>query len=95
MQRIYRLYKKEKNVGLVHLPDEEHDYGPSKRKVLYSFMAKHLRMNLKAVTKSNGEVDESATKVLDQKELEVFNEANPRPANAVMGDAAVLKLLEK
>jgi hypothetical protein len=89
------LYKKEKNVDLVHLANEEHDYGPSKRKALYSFMAKHLRLNLKAVTGSAGEIDESAAKVLDQRELEVFNEAHPRPANAVMGDAEVLKLLDR
>lgn len=95
MQQVYRLYKKEKNVELVHLANEEHDYGPSKRKALYSFMAKHLRLNLKAVTNSAGEIDESAVKVLDQKELAVFNEAHPRPANAVIGDAAVLKLLDK
>lgn len=95
MRQIYRLYKKEKNVELVHLADEKHDYGPSKRKAMYSFMARHLRLNLKAITNSAGEVDESASKVLDQKALEVFNEAHPRPANAVMGDAEVLKLLDR
>ena len=94
MQQVYRLYKKEHNVALVHLADEKHDYGPSKRKAMYPFMATHLKLNLKAVTNSAGDIDETPAKVLDQKELEVFNEAHPRPANAVMGDEAVLKLLD-
>lgn len=94
MQQVYRLYKKEHNVALVHLADEKHDYGPSKRKAMYPFMATHLKLNLKAVTNSAGDIDETPSKVLDQKELEVFNEAHPRPANAVMGDEAVLKLLD-
>ena len=95
MQQVYRLYKKEKNVALVHLADEKHDYGPSKRKAMYPFMAKHLALNLKAVTNSAGDIDETPVKVLDQKDLEVFNTAHPRPVNAVMGDAAVLELLDR
>lgn len=95
MQKVYRLYKKENNVALVHLANEKHDYGPSKRKAMYPFMAKHLKLNLEAVTGSNGNIDETPAKVLDQKELEVFNAAHPRPANAVMGDEAVMKLLDQ
>ena len=94
MQQVYRLYKKENNVALVHLADEKHDYGPSKRKAMYPFMATHLKLNLKAVTGADGNIDETPAKVLGQKELEVFNETHPRPANAVMGDEAVLKLLD-
>ena len=40
-------------------------------------------------------IDESANKVLTQTELQVFDEKHPRPANAVMGDAEVMALLEK
>ncbi|HRP55984.1 acetylxylan esterase [Agriterribacter sp.] len=93
MQKIYRLYKKENSVALVHLADEKHDYGPSKRKAMYPFMAKYLKLDLKAVTGSDGNIDETSSKVLDQADLEVFNDTHPRPANAVMGDEAVMKLL--
>jgi hypothetical protein len=31
---------------------------------------------------------------MEIKDLEVFNAAHPRPANAVMGDEAVLSLLK-
>jgi uncharacterized protein len=77
----------------VHLANEKHDYGPSKRKAMYAFMAKHLKLDLKAVTSKEGQIDEEPAKVLEQKDLAVFDANHPRPANAVMGDEAVLKLL--
>lgn len=93
IQNIYSLYGKKSEVENVHLPNEKHDYGPSKRKAMYVFMAKHLNLDIKAVSDAQGNIDENPSKVLDQKDLEVFNAAHPRPANAVMGDEAVLKLL--
>jgi dienelactone hydrolase len=93
VQHIYDLYGKKNLVENVHLADEKHDYGPSKRKAMYVFMAKHLHLDLKSVSDKQGNIDEDPSKVLEQKELEVFNAAHPRPANAVMGDEAVLKLL--
>ena len=92
MQTIYSLYNKKDNLEAVHLANEKHDYGPSKRKAMYAFMAKHLKLDLKAVTK-DGQIDEEPAKVLEQTDLAVFDASHPRPANAVMGDEAVLKLL--
>jgi dienelactone hydrolase len=93
MQKIYQLYNSRDKISLVHLPNEQHDYGPSKRKAMYYFMAKNLHLNIKNVQDAAGNIDETAVKVLDQKELEVFNAASPRPSNAVMGDEAVTQLL--
>ena len=93
IQNIYGLYGKKNLVENVHLPDEKHDYGPSKRNAMYVFMAKHLALDLKAVTDAQGKIDETPSKLLEQKDLEVFNAAHPRPANSVMGDEAVMKLL--
>lgn len=93
IKNIYGLYGKENLVENVHLPEEKHDYGPSKRNAMYAFMAKHLSLDLKAVTNSQGAIDENPSKLLDQKDLEVFNAEHPRPANSVMGDEAVMKLL--
>ncbi|MBE9464903.1 alpha/beta hydrolase family protein [Dyadobacter subterraneus] len=93
IQNIYSLYGKKSEVENVHLADEKHDYGPSKRKAMYVFMAKHLNLDLKSVLDAQGNIDENPSKVLDQKDLEVFNTAHPRPASAIMGDEAVLKLL--
>ena len=93
IQKIYALYGKQNLVENVHLPDEKHDYGPNKRKAMYVFMAKHLNLDIKAVSDVQGNIDEGPSKVLEQKDLAVFNTEHPRPANAVMGDEAVLKLL--
>lgn len=94
MQHIYDLYGKKGKIEHVHLPDEKHDYGPSKRKAMYPFLAKHLGLDLKKVTGADGSVDETLSKVLDQKDLEVFNDVHPRPASAVSGDEAVASLLK-
>ncbi|WP_031526868.1 alpha/beta hydrolase family protein [Dyadobacter crusticola] len=93
IKNIYGLYGKTDRLEAVHLADEKHDFGPSKRKAMYAFMAKHLQLDLKSVTDAQGNIDEAPARVLTQNELEVFNEAHPRPANAVMGDEAVMKLL--
>jgi len=93
MQSVYQLYGKKNLVESVHLANEKHDYGPSKRKAMYAFMAKYVGLDLKAVTDSQGNIDETPAKVLEQKELEVFNASHPRPANAVIGDEAVMTLL--
>ncbi|MCE6990242.1 S9 family peptidase [Dyadobacter sp. CY323] len=93
IENIYNLYGKKNHLEGVHLADEKHDFGPSKRKAMYGFIAKHLGLDLKAIKDSHGDIDESPAKVLESKDLEVFNEAHPRPANAVMGDEAVMELL--
>jgi hypothetical protein len=93
VQNVYGLYGKKALVENVHLPDEKHDYGPSKRQAMYVFMAKYLKLDIKSVTDAKGLVDEAPAKVLEEKDLAVFNESSPRPANAVMGGEAILKLL--
>jgi pimeloyl-ACP methyl ester carboxylesterase len=93
IQNVYGLYGKKDLVENVHLPDEKHDYGPSKRKAMYIFMAKYLKLDLKNVTDQSGNIDEAPAKVLDQKELTVFDAEHPRPSNALIGDAAVLAVL--
>ncbi|MGA0558100.1 alpha/beta hydrolase family protein [Larkinella sp. VNQ87] len=93
IRRIYGFYGAENQLEQIHLANEKHDYGPSKRAAAYRFLAKHLNLNLNRVLK-NGEIDESANKLLPPTDLQVFNEAHPRPANAVIGDEAVMALLK-
>ena len=93
LQKIYGLYGKENNIENVHLANEKHDYGPSKRIAAYKFLARHLKLDLSKATKADGSLDESNAKVLDRKELAVFNAEYPRPTNAAVGDAAVSALL--
>ena len=83
IQDIYKFYNKKELVENWHLPNEVHDYGYSKRLGMYPFMAKHLGLDIRKVSKSDGTIDEGFV-VLERKEqLKVFSEENPFPAHAI------------
>jgi len=90
IRNVYRLYGAEQNVENVHLADEGHDYGLSKRLAAYEFLAKHLGLNLDKVKDSTGQIDESFVVIEDQATMLVFGPDNPRPAYAVPPDAKEL-----
>ena len=94
IKNVYSFYGAENMVENVHLANEKHDYGISKRLAAYPFLAKHLKLDLQKVM-VDGKIDESANKILSQIELQVFDEKHPRPANALQGNEAVMALLEK
>lgn len=94
MQGIYGLYGRSGLVENVHLADEQHDYGPGKRAAMYPFLAKHLGLDLRSVTGSDGKVDESASVLLSREQLSSFTADHPLPSNAVRGDAAVSALIK-
>lgn len=94
LQKIYGLYGKKNLVENVHLPEEGHDYGPSKRAALYPFMAKHLNLDIQNIKDKTGGFDESGIKVLTPEQLTVFDTEHPQPANYLKGDEAVSALLD-
>ncbi len=94
MQHIYGLYGKKQLVSNVHLAEEGHDFGPSKRRAMYVFMAEHVGIDLNKLKGKDGKIDESRVTVLPEAELRVFTDRIPRPSNYVVGDEAVNKLLE-
>lgn len=84
LQRTYGFYGKTDQVTNVHLPNEGHDYGPSKRKAVYAFMAKYLNLDLKAVQNAAGNLDESKCAIEKEQALYVFGDKGERlPANAI------------
>jgi dienelactone hydrolase len=89
LRRIYALYGAETNVVNVHLANEGHDYGPSKRDAMYRFLAQRLGLNLAAVQNAEGKIDESKVNSKHSQELRVFGDAYPLPANALHGASAV------
>jgi dienelactone hydrolase len=93
IRNVYRLYGAETAVENLHLPDEKHDYGPSKRSGAYRFLAKHLGLSLEKVTKPDGPIDESDIVIEDKEALHVFTAEHPRPAHAVTGKEEVPALL--
>jgi dienelactone hydrolase len=93
IRNVYRLYGKEGNVENLHLPDEGHDYGFSKRKGAYAFLARHLNLSLNNIENKQGQIDEGFVTVEQRPAMEVFTAQHPRPAYAVTGDEQVTALL--
>ena len=81
VQHIYGLYGARDKVSNAHFPEEKHDYGLSKRMAAYPFLARHLQLDLNAVTASNGKVDESFVVPETRDQMMVFN--GKYPDNAV------------
>jgi len=90
MKNVYRLFGAEADVENLHLPEEGHDYGISKRIGAYKFLAKHLRLSLDNIIKPDGSIDESFVVIEKQDDMYVFNDEHPRPAHAVKPDIEVL-----
>ncbi len=86
IQRIYSFFDAKDMVENVHLPLEKHDYGPSKRKAAYAFLAKNLGLD---INMSN----EAKSSVLPMEDLKVFNADNPLPSNALKGNEAIISIL--
>jgi len=92
IQKVYALYDAEHKVENVHLPAEKHDYGYSKRTAMYNFFIRHLKLNTNAV-EWTPTVNEDFVTILPQNQLRVYDEENPMPDDALMGNKAVMDYL--
>lgn len=95
LQKIYAYHGAPAEVANVHLPDEGHDYGPSKRAAVYRFFADKLRLNLPAVQTADGKIDESRVTLEKSAQLRVFTAEYSIPANALHDAAAIAQALKK
>jgi hypothetical protein len=88
IQEVYRRAGFPDRVKNVHLADEAHDFGPTKRKAAYAFFAEALQLE---------RVDEDleALTIELPETLEVFNAAHPLPENALHGSAAIAEAFER
>ena len=87
IEHVYSLTGQSGQVANLHLADENHDFGPSKRNAVYAFFAKHLKMTLQR---------EDLTQIVIEppEQMEVFNQQHPLPKHAVRGAAEVAKAFE-
>jgi sugar phosphate isomerase/epimerase len=93
LQRVYGFYGKRDLVRNVHLPDEGHDYGPSKRLAMYEFLAEHLELDASVFMDADGNLDESGCVIEDEKELLVFGPGGKSlPENAIKDFATLEKV---
>jgi dienelactone hydrolase len=93
IQKVYALYDAEHKVENVHLAGEKHDYGYSKRVIMYNFMAHHLGLNIGSIPYNNGYREDFVT-LLSQEQLKVFSKEDPIPPDALKGNEAVIKYLK-
>ena len=93
LQKMYSWYGKSDNLVNVHLSNEKHDFGFSKRKAVYDFFAKYLQLNLKAIQNAEGMIVDTAITIEPENAFYVFGDKGEKlPANAVKGFNAVEKL---
>ncbi len=71
IKEVYTLYDKSHRLKHIHLPEEKHDYGPSKREGAYRFLSQQFNLNLERVVK-NGKIDESFVEIEPLEDLLVF-----------------------
>jgi hypothetical protein len=93
LQKIYGYYGASDKVANVHLPDEGHDYGPSKRDAVTRFFAAQLGLNLAAITDNAGRIDESRVTINRAAALRVFTADFPVPPHALHDAAAIGRAL--
>lgn len=93
LQKIYGYYGATAQVSNVHLADEGHDYGPSKRAALYRFLGEKFGLDLKAVQKADGSFDESKVTIEKAAQLRCFTPEYPIPHHALHDGPAIAKVL--
>jgi len=93
IQKVYALYDAEHKVENAHFPAEKHDYGYSKRAVMYNFLAHHLKLSSSKVSWSPT-VNEDFVTILPGDQLRVYTADNPMPTDALKGDEAIMNFLD-
>jgi sugar phosphate isomerase/epimerase/dienelactone hydrolase len=93
LQKMYSWYGKNDNLINVHLPNDKHDFGFSKRKAVYEFFAKYLNLNLKPIQNTEGNIVDTTIILEPENAFYVFGDKGENlPARAVKGFENVEKL---
>lgn len=91
LQKVYGYYGKSNLVENVHLPNEGHDYGPSKRNALYKFVAKNFKLDISKTEDKSGNIDESEVTIEKEPLMYVFGDHGQNlPKDAIKGYANLL-----
>jgi hypothetical protein len=86
LQRMWGYYGRTGDVENVHLPNDSHDFGLSKREPLYRFIAKHFGLDIHAVEGAGGKIDESRVTIEKESAMYAFGEKGEQlPAGAIKG----------
>lgn len=86
LQKMYSWYGKKENVENVHLPNDKHDFGITKREPVYRFFAKHFGLTIAAIQDKSGKIDESGITIEPKEKMYVFGDKGEKlPKHAVKG----------
>ncbi len=94
LRQIYGYFGAADRVQNVHLPDEGHDYGPSKRAATYAFLERVIGI-APAPLDAEGKVDERGVAIETAKQLRTFTGVDPLPAHALRDAQAVAERLRE
>jgi sugar phosphate isomerase/epimerase len=93
LKKMYSWYGKPDNVINVHLPNDKHDFGFSKRKPVYEFFVKYLGLNLKSIQAADGSIVDTTITLEPENVFYVFGDKGEKlPAHAVKGFENLQKL---
>jgi len=93
LRHVYALLGAADRVEGFHDTKEGHGYQYTKRVPVYRFLARHLKLDLSAITAPDGTIDEGKSLVESEAQMRVFDAAHRRPAGALKGADAVAKAL--
>lgn len=95
LQKIYDYYEAQNQVVNVHLPEDGHDFGYSKRKPVYDFLSKHFRLQTQGLKGTDGEYNESGCIIEEKAVLYTFGaQGENLPAHAIHGFGNLEKLFQ-
>jgi dienelactone hydrolase len=93
LKKMYGYYGAENLVENVHIPNEGHDFGPSKRFPLYRFIAKNFQLNIHTIEDKSGHIDESKVTIEKEPAMYVFGDKGEKlPVNAIKGFSELQKV---
>ena len=96
VKKIYGYYGKQELVKNVHLAQEGHDYGLSKRKAMYDFITQHFNLDIKSQLDKNGVIDESACTIEKEPAMYVFGDKGEHlPSNAIKSFEQLQQVFER
>lgn len=93
LQKVYASFGVSNQLENVHLANEKHNYGYSKRKAAYAFFIKHLKLDSGKALNVN-DADESFVQILSPERLRVFNKKIPRPIAALKNEFEIMRFLK-
>jgi hypothetical protein len=91
----YALFGAESKVENIHIPNEGHDLGPSKRQPVYSFFARTFGLDISSMRLPGGLVDESPNKILSEEDLHVYTKDHPLPSIALKNGDEVYQIFKE